>query len=530
MARFSRAISQEVSIKESVNGHYKTLSVFDELPEEFGLGGDNYRETSSLKYVPRLQNLEAQIKEFQNIKFPDLKLPKLRKKKKKKGAKSAVRPSKLTPERKIHIPASLKPSPMPEFKLPNIDKQRLGPGSYFSNVREVLPGSYISKGSRFENSIDEQIKFFDKKKHNSDNSELFISIEKRNKDLAQFMPEVKGRYAKDKAKERDIKFKIQQKTKEILEDYDQRIKEEKYNEKIGQKEWKLKLQELRGLACVFYNIIGILEISSLIRRKLINKIVIFIQNLRKRSHRHLSCIYYICIFIGRIRRLIFKRRLANLIKKIKNFFPRIQNWLKRRIKRFTKIINYSIEKPMLSNDFFELMVEYMRRILLIQRKTRNFLVIKRARYKVLSKKVNLLRSKSLKRSISFKNQVRKPGALYKQVIHEYMQKYCSQQIKKHILRIAAYHEDVRLASEEYDQYLKENFVEMLLNGKVLDDSPRKIKKPVLKIFSDHEGLSKVVRKAIVNTNVLEKAQLKLKNRPRAVTFIESCSTSIHHYN
>ena len=527
MARYSRASASEMLINESMNDYYKTLSVFDELPAQL-VSINKSRDAITSNYVTRLQKLEAQIKDFQNIKFPDLKLPKLRKKKKKKGARSAMRPNKLTPERIINIPASLRPSPMPEFRLPNIDKERLGPGCYFSNAREVLPGSYIPRGSRFENSIEEQLKFLDKKKYNSDNYEMFVSIEKRNKDLDQFMPESKERNFKEKAKERDIRLKIQQKTKEILEEYDQRTKEERYFEKVSKKEWKLKLQELGGLARVLYNMIGILEISSLIRGRLTNKLVIFIQNLRKRSHRHLSCIYYICIFIGRIRRLIFKRRLSNLIKSVNNFFPRINNWVRGRVKRHTSIVNYAIEKPMLSKDLFELMVQYMRRILLIQRKARSYLAVKHARFKVLGKKLNLLMSKTFKRSISFKNQVRTPGPAYKEMIADFMQKYCIQQIQQFIVRIQAYHEDVKMASDEYDEYLKENFVDMLLYGKVLEDSPRKVYKPVLKIFSDHEALNQVIRKANMRLNGLTRVQHKLKNKSRALTFIRSSSTSINN--
>ena len=85
-----------------------------------------------------------------------------------------------------------------------------------------------------------------------------------------------------------------------------------------------------------------------------------------------------------------------------------------------------------------------------------------------------------------------------------------------------------MASDEYDEYLKENFVDMLLYGKVLEDSPRKVYKPVLKIFSDHEALNQVIRKANMRLNGLTRVQHKLKNKSRALTFIRSSSTSINN--
>lgn len=236
------------------------------------------RVSVSYKIVPKLFDLEKRIDEFEKMKFPELCLPKGHKKKKKKKRpnRSVIRTIEKIPKKNSSVHISLRPSPMPDFKLPKIEKEKLGPGCYFSQVVETLPGSYISKESRFKSSLEERAKYFTTKRNYSDNIELFQSIEKRNKDLEQFLPVIKEKNTKEKIKDREIKSKIQQKAKEILEDIEQKVKSEKYHEKISKHEWKNKIQELSGLAKVCYNILGVLEIASLIRQKIIRSKVIFI--------------------------------------------------------------------------------------------------------------------------------------------------------------------------------------------------------------------------------------------------------------
>lgn len=223
----------------------------------------------SYKIVPKLFDLEKRIDEFEKMKFPELCLPKGYKKKKKKRAnRSVIRTVEKIPKKNSSVHISLRPTPLPDFKLPKIDKEKLGPGCYFSQVVEKMSGSYISKETRFQSSLEERAKYFTSKRNYSENLELFQSIEKRNKDLEQFLPVIKEKNTKEKIKDREIKSKIQQKAKEILEDIEQKVKFEKYHEKINKHEWKNKIQELSGFAKVCFNILGGLEIASLIKQKI----------------------------------------------------------------------------------------------------------------------------------------------------------------------------------------------------------------------------------------------------------------------
>jgi hypothetical protein len=217
-----------------------------------------------------LQELEARISAFQKLKVPALRLPgKKKKRRKKREVKSVIDEKSDSTERKVIIPLSLRPSPTPDFKLPQLNTSRLGPGSYQLNIRENIPGLYLPQQSRFLSGFDDKIKFFMAKKHSCDNSDLLQIIEKRNKQLEKFIPEIKQKIIIEKAKERDFKAKVLKKTKQILGEQEKKIKEEKYTEKIFKYEWRSKIFELGNLARLLYGIIGLLDVSSLFHFKII---------------------------------------------------------------------------------------------------------------------------------------------------------------------------------------------------------------------------------------------------------------------
>ena len=193
------------------------------------------RPMNSYQIPMHLKNLEAQIEAFQKNKFPVLCLPKLKRKKRKKTV-STIPKIIESPPRKINIPSSLRPSPIPEFKLPKMSNRYIGPGSYYSEIKELVPGSYIPKQPRFLSSFEEKVNYFMNKKTPSEDIDFSQIIEKRNKDLEKFSPDAKERYSKEKVKEHDFRLKIQKKTKEILEGHDKKTKEEKYSEKISKYE------------------------------------------------------------------------------------------------------------------------------------------------------------------------------------------------------------------------------------------------------------------------------------------------------
>ena len=222
-------------IKDKTNkDNIKSYSVFQELPNDISFATELSRQMKSYHIPSQLKYLEVQIEKFQKLKFPDLSLPKLNnKKKKRKKYKSTERTTSSCPLKKVDIPSSLLPSPTPDFKLPKINNNSIGPGSYFSDVKEALPGSYIPRVPRFLTSFEEKISHFIKKKDPLDNGDLFHIIEKRNKNLEKFSPDARERYSKEKVKENEMKIKIQKKAKEILEENEKKIREEKYLDKVN---------------------------------------------------------------------------------------------------------------------------------------------------------------------------------------------------------------------------------------------------------------------------------------------------------
>ena len=228
---FSVIFTQQMTFQE----YFRTVSVFDEINS----GLESVPNESKPNIFPtslNFKDLEERIAAFEKIKKPVLKLPKLNKKRKRHVGRSLNRNDNKSPQRKINIPLSLRPTPMPEFKLPSIDNSNLGPGSYFSPIRDKLPGVHFSKQSRFSDNFEDIINNFMKKRQHSENNEICQVIEKRNKRLEQFLPENKEKYIKEKVKERDLKIKIHQRAKEILGEFEKKSKEERYLEKVNKHE------------------------------------------------------------------------------------------------------------------------------------------------------------------------------------------------------------------------------------------------------------------------------------------------------
>lgn len=224
-------------------------------------------------FTHNLKLLEQQIESFQEFKFPKLRLPKTKKKKKNRTAKSVTRTHEQCIEKKINMPSSLRPTPMPDFYLPKIDNVNLGPGYYSTQPKDPTPGIYISNQARFSNNIEDQLSFILHRNQSNDPSLSYIMIEKRNMELIKFLPGNRQKLEKEKIKEREIKNKIQKKTKDILEETIKKSKEEKYIEKLTKHEWRNMLTELNDLSRLLFIYISALNISFVIKCKIQDTIV-----------------------------------------------------------------------------------------------------------------------------------------------------------------------------------------------------------------------------------------------------------------
>ena len=192
---------------------------------------------------------------------------------------------------------------------------------------------------------------------------------------------------------------------------------------------------------------------------------------------------------------------------MKVFLPQIRQWVHKRVQMYAKIVNFAIEKPMLSKDLFELMADFMRKIVLIQRAGKVYILIKSVRLDVLKKKINSIRDTFvLKRSLSIKQSPKKQEKIPKLILQEYLSKYYANQLRKYVNRIKDYKKELQLASYEYDEYLKENIIENLLYGKVLDNEPRQVPRPILRLYSDRDSLNETIYLAATHLSKLNSLQ------------------------
>ncbi|OMJ72297.1 hypothetical protein SteCoe_29291 [Stentor coeruleus] len=465
-----------------------------------------------------LKLLEQQIKEFKDAKFPKLRLPDTNKKKKKKATKSVTRTQEEFIEKKVNIPSCLKPEPMPDFHFPKIDNTNLGPGCYSTQPKDSSPGFYISNQARFTNNIEDQLNVILHKNQSNDHSSSYMAIEKRNKELIKFLPENRQKLEKEKIKEREMRNKIQKKTKDTLEETIKKFKEDKYIEKITKHEWRNMLIGLNGLSRILFIYISAISIGFIIKCKIQDKIA-----LHKASKNLLSFLYYTCKFIGKLRRRVFLNRLAKLYKLTSNMFPKIRIWVDGIRAKYRNIINYCIEKPFLSDHLFELMAEFNRKILKIQRAFRYYNCMKKIKISALKRKFEISRrmmtrrNSTMNRNKIFNDKV--PQIFVDEVIYEF---YHGQQ-RKYLNDLKVYWEEIKVAELEYDEYLKENIIEVILHGKNLEPSPRFIPKPILKIFSDNKTWIEKIRAGMGHVRNLTNMRVRnkrhtvvgyLSNKPR----------------
>ena len=183
---------------------------------------------------------------------------------------------------------------------------------------------------------------------------------------------------------------------------------------------------------------------------------------------------------------------------------------------------------MLSNDLFEMMVDFLRKILLIQRNTKKYLEVKRARIEAIQKKITILKGKiPFKRSFSIKNQGKIEDKIPKIMLEEYIHHYYIQQLKAHVQNIKLYKKEVILAENEYDEYIKENFVEVLYYGAALEQAPRYIKRPTLKLLND-ANIVEMLNLATMHFNNLGKLKTRRGRMPaRASTISAQVFNNFH---
>ncbi|OMJ67276.1 hypothetical protein SteCoe_35602 [Stentor coeruleus] len=463
-----------------------------------------------------LQLLEQQIVAFQDAKFPKLRLPKTQKKWKKRTTKSVTRTHEQCIEKKVNIPSSLRPTPIPDFHLPKIDAN-LGPGCYSTQPKDPTPGVYISNQARFTTNIEDQLNFILHRNQSNDPSLSCIMIEKRNMELIKFLPGNRQKLEKEKIKEREIRSKIQKKAKDILEETIKKSKEEKYIEKLTKHEWRNMITELNGLSRVLFIYISSINIAFVIKCKIQNTIA-----LHKSSKSLLSFLYYTCKFIGKLRRRVFLSRLAKLYKLTSNMFPKIRIWLDGIRVKYRNIINHCIEKPILSDHLFELMAEFNRKILKIQRAFRYYNHIRKARINALKKKFDISGRMMLRRNSTMKMNKTGNDKIPQVFIEEMIYEYYYGQVKKYLEDLKIYWEELKVAEVEYEEYLKENIIEVILHGKNLDPAPRFVPRPILKIFSDDKAWMEKVRTGMGHVKIL--TNMRVRNKRHTVVGYLSSKT------
>lgn len=224
---------------------------------------------SKQKIGYHLRQLEERIETFQETKFCNLKVPRNKKSKKKIPTKSVNKTQSPTTEKKINIPISLKPTPMPSFHLPKLESINLGPGCYSTQAKNQTPRIFISNQSRFSNNLDDQLNVIFQRNHSGDVPRN-NSIEKRNMELEKFLPENRVKFEKQKSKEREIKGQIHKKTKEIIENDEKKVKEEKYIEKIARHKWKNAVAGMSEFSRLMLIIIASMNVAFVLNNQIEN--------------------------------------------------------------------------------------------------------------------------------------------------------------------------------------------------------------------------------------------------------------------
>jgi hypothetical protein len=203
-------------------------------------------------------------------------------------------------------------------------------------------------------------------------------------------------------------------------------------------------------------------------------------------------------------------------------FPKIRIWLDGIRVKYRNIINHCIEKPILSDHLFELMAEFNRKILKIQRAFRYYSFIRRARIWALRKKFDISGKILVRR-----NSMRKTGKggndkIPQVFVEEMIYEYYYGQLRKYLSDLKGYWEELKVAEVEYDEYLKENIIEVILHGKNLDPAPRFVPRPILKIFSDHKVWMEKIRSGMGHVKILTNMRVRNK-RNTVVGYLSSKS-------
>ena len=182
---------------------------------------------------------------------------------------------------------------------------------------------------------------------------------------------------------------------------------------------------------------------------------------------------------------------------------------------------------MLSKDLFVLMVDFMRKILLIQRKIRSYLIIKDARFSAIHKKFDILQERfQIKRSNTMKKHEAKEENISAIMINEHISKFYKSQLKKHAANMKIYKQELTLAETEYDEYLKENFIEVLLYGAVLEPAPRHVHRPALILLTD-ATLIEYMNTAIIHFKNLKRLTKRKGGNARSTTIPINFANHFH---
>ncbi|CAG9315763.1 unnamed protein product [Blepharisma stoltei] len=477
----------------SPDNFYNVISVFNTPKYDKSTSKEySFRDRKTL-LITELEELDSKFSEFENVKskFPPLRLPKKRKKLSKSYKKSSTERKKkeeISPNRSYRIPKSLLPTEPPNFVVGAISTHHLGPGSYSFDKTDKLVGGIISSGPRFEYDFQGKVdNFFS---HKRAVSEKPTEVSFRNKDLSQFSPENKIVALQSKARVNEIRLQIQKRTKELLLENEKSEREQNYLTKLTKLDWRMKKPEMTKIAGSWIILAGIFSVLSILRYKKRHRKI-----LRYRSKHHLFFLYWLFRFIGKIRLRVLNYRRSKLAKALKKNFKTILRWFYKRKETFRITVDYSIERALLCNYMFELMARFRLKQLKIQRKIRQFLDIKRARFTVLrlmwEKNASIVETK---KSFKSKNQKLK-GKISTQIREEYIKKYYTEQCKAYISQLSEYHKTCEIIKQNLEKANKPKELYDYIFEKKEDSQPTYPDYPVFKIYSNSHAMRVLIVQA-----------------------------------
>ena len=436
-------------------------------------------------YFPIIQQLQSKFSEFDeaSLRFPALQLPDTRKKKnsiRKYKTKSIEleKTSMFMSKTKTKLRDFKESSPYTLNLACTIDfgVNNIGPGSYRTEKVTDRTGGNISVIPRFKTGTLEKAEEFLNLKSKINMTQ---SIIRKNKDLEKFTLRNTLIKALESKRTKDIEEEIHYRTKINIIKMIKEAKQKKYTEKIERFEWRSKKSEIFESKFAWFVLMSGISFSTMIlyKHKHLKR--------HKKATYHCHCFLYLTSrYLGKMKRILYRiraRKLRNLLLNCKN---KIILWLNRRKRLHRALIHNTVINCYKHNIITSLMVHLKDKVSFLKVKSKELMLIKKARFYSLGLLFTRLAKKNRSLGISSLTPEKEISQFYYSCV------------SLHLIRMARYQEELKqfVAMENIlatDEFAPQEVI------------PKPIK-PVLFLFSRSDEflqlLTRSLRKKAIKNN------------------------------